>query len=255
MYQPRLLGEPAVPRVLPWQQVSRVVIWSCLKRIAPTWVLRLGDDKRGRRLQIECLVIRQKHFIRCSPHSSCSLDDRFAPTGKPFITADQHGKMCFHKDALNMFPRFIWAPKEDVYIKNWKSFLSSLYRMRRSPKRWVSKAREKTSESTLMCDSEQTQWGLLTVRELMFPPPEGAADWCSCPRPHLRLNAKPVLLTPLVRMGNMAICQTEVSIIDRQIKKTSSSGSSTVLWGSFVRTNTSRRFTPEFVELLCEDIS
>lgn len=34
-------GGPAVPRVLPWQQVSRVVIWSLLKRIVPMWAPRL----------------------------------------------------------------------------------------------------------------------------------------------------------------------------------------------------------------------
>lgn len=147
--------------------------------------------------------------------------------------------MSFHTSAVvsvtlnNIFPRFVWAPKEPEIF----SFFT-LHRMWGSPKQRVSKAWEKTLErwSALMCDSEQTRQGLLSVRELMFPPPEGASDWCSCPRPHLKLNAAPVLLTPLVRMGNMAICQTELSIIDQQIKKdphkTSSWGSCTVLFAA-----------------------
>lgn len=40
-------GGPTIPRVLPWQQVSRVVIWSHLKRIAATWVPRLRNGKRA----------------------------------------------------------------------------------------------------------------------------------------------------------------------------------------------------------------
>lgn len=55
--------------------------------------------------------------------------------------------------------------------------------------------------------------GSLKVSELMVPPPEGALNWCSFPRPHLRVKTVPFLLTPPVQMGNIPICQTEVSII------------------------------------------
>lgn len=58
-------GGPAVPRVLPWQQVSRVVIWSHLKRIAHMWAPRLRDwrQTRSRQRQITYSQIRQKHLI------------------------------------------------------------------------------------------------------------------------------------------------------------------------------------------------
>lgn len=55
----------------------------------------------------------------------------------------------------------------------------------------------------------------LKVSELMVPPPEGALDWCCFPRPHLRVKTVPFLLTPTVQMGNIPICQMEVSIINQ----------------------------------------
>lgn len=61
-------GGPAIPRVLPWQQVSRVVIWSHLKRIAPMWAQRLRERRQAlcRQRQITYSQIRQKHLIRGS---------------------------------------------------------------------------------------------------------------------------------------------------------------------------------------------